>query len=80
MMGISELATIMRREDYDISRLTHRDTMDAIGSVLAYIEGQWYTTEYGVNDSTWYRGARVFIEEHYARVAKEERCYENSQV
>jgi hypothetical protein len=51
---------------------THRDTMDALGAVLAYVSGKWYTLEYGASDDRWYGRAMRFMEDLYGRAARKE--------
>ena len=50
----------------------HRDIMDAIGAVLAYLAGRWYTLEYGTSDDRWYHDGMIFTEGLYARAARKE--------
>jgi hypothetical protein len=54
----------------DVSTVTRREQLDALGSVLAYVSGRWYETEHGANGAGhWYRDAMYFLEDRYADLA-----------
>jgi hypothetical protein len=68
-MMLAQIAQLMRRPGFKPTRAHH---LDALGSVLAYVSGRWYETEYGVNGAgNWYKHAMLLVEARYEQLARE---------